>query len=56
MLYPLSIGPACLVYDRYGDDRMVNPFNALYSPIYWCCDKSERIAETLAWYIHLWVR
>jgi hypothetical protein len=53
--YPFSLGPACLIYSHHPDERIVDPFNAVYAPLFWCCDKSDLFAEALFWYVHLWV-
>ena len=53
--YPLSLGPESLFFSHHPEEWTVDPFNSFYAPLFWFCDKSDLFAETLFWYLHLWV-
>lgn len=53
ILYPLTIGPACLIIHRSGYVMVEAPL--AYCPIGWAARRFRWIDGSLEWYIRLWV-
>jgi hypothetical protein len=54
--YPLSIGPANWLLRHGMLPEQTHPaLTTFYRPIDFTCDNSETIADTMRWYVSLWV-
>ena len=52
LLYPLSLGPAVLIFESMGRPQGVEPYlEVIYSPL---IDLPEPIESALDWYVDLW--
>lgn len=49
-LYPLSLGPACLIAKRWDSQLPM-----IYEPLLWTRRQNTAAGETISWYIRLWI-
>ncbi len=52
VLYPLSIGPACLISEKTGTSLAW--VDIAYYPVWWVSSKSHAASRVFMWYLDLW--
>jgi len=54
IVYPLSVGPVGMLYNRHYPRGSVPTWAWIYKPLEWACDHSGAFSGNVDWYLKLW--